>query len=269
MKKEFPPDEQLPMEKMLQRVANPVEHDGNARRVVNVVQDMGENRGFMIYNICQTKSGPFAIVEYLASVGAENKRQRYGKMLADDAKKTLLSQGVEQMVIETEMVPRIIGNPVHDDIIAFGQTYTRIGDLWVITKGIARWSDLDQRDHFWGEMGFGIAPDVAYCQPDLVNGIKERRVPLDLQIADIKMGASLQIPVSRVKDIMMAIAEYNYNLGSSSGPLVQTESAMAYSGRNLSDGSVSHLEVVPYRQLLQRPEIEHAMKMHCLHSRYK
>lgn len=274
MKEEFPIDEQLSLEQLQRRVFTPIEHDGNSQHIVNIIQgtepdDNMDNRGFIIYHIYKTISGPFALIEYTAGVGTKNKRLKYGSRLVDEAKKILHSEGVEQIVLETELVPRIIETPVHDDLNEFDETYTKTGNLWTISKGVARWDGVDQRNHFWENMGFGIIPDIAYCQPDLCKGLVEKRVPLDLQIGTTQEGSITQVSVDRVIDILKALAEHNYNLGMFSDQFVEVQTAETYSGRNIAESSVTNLTVMPYSQLQKKPEVIHAMRMYSLQSRYQ
>ncbi|HZX44364.1 MAG TPA: hypothetical protein VFF28_01635 [Candidatus Nanoarchaeia archaeon] len=271
MKSEFPPDEQLSPHQLETRVKTSLEHDGNAQHIVKVIRgDKPEkevdNRGFMIYHIYKPQSGsPFALIEYTASVG-DNKSLGYGTQLFNQVKKELARQGVEHLVIETEMVPRVVENPVHTDLEDFTQTYGRTGDLWTISKGIGVWNGIDRRNHFWQERGFGIVPDLAYCQPDLAEGKMERRVPLDAQVASLK-GDGSEISAPRIRQILLAIAEHNYDLGRFSTAFVDKQLQVTYSGKPITDNTI--FEVIPYNKLLAKPEVSFALRMNSLKTRYQ
>jgi hypothetical protein len=272
MNQEFPADECLSMDQIFERVSHPFERDGKAQHLVKVIQGSKpegkvDDRGFIIYHVYQTPSGPFALIEYTASVGDVNKRHKYGSRLVEETKNQLHHQGVDQIVIETELVPRIVKTPVHSEIEAFNQTYTQTGNLWTISKGLARWEGVDQRDHFWESMGFRIIPDLPYCQPDLVNGLRERRVPLDLSIASTNGKNITQISVERVKEILRSLAEYNYNLGILSRGFVEDQMMRTYSNKSFSNG-ITTLETVPFSELVKRPEVAYALGINGLSSRY-
>ncbi len=275
MQSEFPKDEQLTESDIAARVLQREAHNGKALHLVHVVEkethEGHEPVGMIIFHRYATSTSPTSLIEYTATLSQE-KSKGYGKELVESAKHVLAGEGVEDIVLETEIVPRIITNRVHTDM---DKCYTKKYDHTIYTRGelSKKFKGIDARNMFWERQGFDIIEDLAYCQPNLDPDVHEEypcqhRVPLDLQIASLKCsGEDLrQVPVERVKAILRALAELNYNLGENTESLLDFELGMTHSGKRVLE--VPHFEVVPYTSLIRQPNTELAFTLLDINSKY-
>lgn len=266
MQSEFPINQQLSERQIYYRIANREEFNGRAMHRIAVVEKVAPV-GFIVFHRYATDGTPIGLIEYTAVEGV-NKSQGHGKTLVDYAKDTLEKEGVDRVVIEVDMVPRVV-SWVHEDISDFPITYVGHGTRYMIIKGTgARWDETDRKKCFWEDNGFRIISSFPYTQWDLAREKVEGRVPLDLHVTRLSGADNSMIPVPDLRQLVYAIAEQNYKVPDAQG-FVALQFNQDYLGRKLNDGSVKHIEVVSYSTMLNHPDMVEAMKIFNLKSRYK
>ncbi|MCX6707202.1 MAG: GNAT family N-acetyltransferase [Candidatus Woesearchaeota archaeon] len=266
---ELPKDERLGKIDIRRRVMQPYEFEGRARHFVKVLEN-SKIKGFIIFYRYRTESSPIGMIEYAVIIG-DDTGKGYGSELVSRAKDCLRDMGVSEVVIETEPVPRAVSYIAHEDIkgrsyiIKDGQTIFTTGNL---KKGFEA---IDRRNEFWRRSGFNIIQDLAYCQPNLDSSLAEiyagqHRVPLDLQIVDINKNSAMSIASRRVREILCALAEMNYDLGKGTNDFVGLQIKSSHSGIDLR--ADVELNAVPYTEMLRKQEVKSAFSKLELKSRY-